>query len=224
MWSGAFWTAVTTRFTGLSTTYRDPEGCCGPNAGVQDVGNLDKKLASELIQYARSDNTVEASIGVAAINSLIEVDEERCTELNAFDILAEKGKGRNIAVVGHFPFVPKLRKKAKNLWVIEKRLRPGDLPENEAARILPQCDVVCLSGTTLINHTLDDLLSLCRDAYVVLTGASSPLTPVLFDHGVDAICGTQVVDGPEVIKCVCHAATFRQIKGHGIRLLTLSKY
>jgi len=70
---------------------------------------------------------------------------------------------------------------------------------------------------------LDDLLTLCSDAYVVLTGGSSPLTTVLFDYGVDAICGTQVVDATEIVRRVHHGATFRQLKGHGIRLLSLSK-
>jgi hypothetical protein len=218
----AFWTAVTTRHTGLSTTYRTFEG--GESAhqpGVRDVGRLTEKPARELVELARSANTLEASIGMAAINSLIEVDEGRCVELNAYDVLAEKGKNRNIGVVGHFPFVPKLREVAKNLWTIEKRLRPGDLPESEASRILPQCDIVCLSGTSFINHTIDDLLSLCRGSFIVLTGPTSPLSPLLFASGIDVICGTRVVDPPEVMRLISEAATFRQLHGHGVRLLAL---
>ena len=44
---------------------------------MRDVGCLDTKTARELVEYARSDNLLEASIGVAAINSLLEVDESR---------------------------------------------------------------------------------------------------------------------------------------------------
>ena len=155
----AFWTAVTTRHTGLSTTYRALEGETDAHqSGVRDVGNLTEKRALELAQFARSDNTLEASIGMATINSLIDVDEEQCIDLNAYEVLADKGKDRNIAVVGHFPFVPKLKKVAKNLWVIEKRVRPGDLPESEASHILPRSEVVCLTGTCFINHTIQRLL------------------------------------------------------------------
>jgi uncharacterized protein (DUF4213/DUF364 family) len=219
----AFWTAVTTRNTGLSSTYRALEGEeDAHHSGVRDVGTLTEKKALELAQFAKSDNTLEASIGMATINSLIDVDEDQCVDLNAYEVLADKGRNRNIAVIGHFPFVPKLRKVARNLWVIEKRVRPGDLPESEASRILPQCDVVCLTGTSFINHTIEKLLSLCKESFVVLTGPTSPLTPLLFDDGIDVICGTKVIDPQVVLKHISQGATFRQLHGKGIRLLTLA--
>jgi len=222
--SCAFWTAVTTRRTGLSTTYRPIEGKADSHqAGVSDVGRLTEKKALELAEFARSDNTIEASIGMATINSLMVVDENRCVEINAYDVLVDKGRGRNIAVVGHFPFVSKLKNEARNLWVIEKRMHPGDLPESEAGRILPQCDVVCLTGTSFINHTIEGLLSLCKGSYVVLTGPTSPMTPILFDYGIDVICGTVVIDPRQVLKYISQGATFRQLHGHGVRLLTLMK-
>jgi len=46
---------------------------------------------------------------MATINSLIEVDEQRCFQLNAGDLLVRKGEGKRVAIVGHFPFVPRLR-------------------------------------------------------------------------------------------------------------------
>jgi len=222
--TGAFWTAVTTRFTGLATTYRaiDPEHDIHASP-VKDSGSLLEKTAGELVDYALADDTMSASLGLAAINSLIEINEACCVEKGAFEILAAQGRGRDVAVVGHFPFVDKLRAVTRNLWVIEKRLRPGDLPESEAARILPRCEVVCLTGTTFINHTLEDLLALCRGSYVVLTGPTSPLSPLLFEYGIDAICGTRVVNAEEVVRYVSQAATFRQIHGHGVRLLTMTR-
>ncbi|HUJ10495.1 MAG TPA: DUF364 domain-containing protein [Verrucomicrobiae bacterium] len=222
--AGAFWTAVTTRSTGLASTYRELGHQHGDRPStVKEAGELIGKRASELAGYARSDETVEASIGMATINSLLEVEESKCIERGAFDVLAERGRGRNIAVVGHFPFVSRLRELARNLWVIEKHLHPGDHPESDAPRILPQCEVVCLTGTTLINHTTEKLLSLCKGSFVVLTGPTSPLAPVLFEFGIDAICGTRVTDADEVIRFVSQGANFQQLRGHGVKLLTLAK-
>jgi uncharacterized protein len=52
-----------------------------------------------------SDSILEAAIGMASINSVIKVGEERCVELNAGDLLAEKGKDEKVVIVGHFPFI-----------------------------------------------------------------------------------------------------------------------
>jgi uncharacterized protein (DUF4213/DUF364 family) len=214
-----FWTAVITKHCGLSSTFRGE----GPShdRGVRDVGNLTRKTALELANYARSESLLEASIGMATINSLIDIDESKCIEKNAFEIILEKGQGKNVAIVGHFPWIPKLKGKTKNLWVLEQRLRQGDLPAQEAERILPQCDVVGITGTSFINHTLEGLLNLCREAFIVLIGPTSPLSPILFDYGINVICGTRVNDAEKVIRFISEGATFREVTG--VNLLTLSK-
>jgi uncharacterized protein (DUF4213/DUF364 family) len=214
-----FWTAVITKHCGLSSTFREE----GPShdRGVRDVGNLTRKAALELAEYAKSESLLEASIGMATINSLIDIDESRCVEKNAFEIILEKGQGKNVAIVGHFPWIPKLKGKTKNLWVLEQRLREGDLPAKQADRILPQCDVVGITGTSFINHTLEGLLKLCKEAYVLLIGPTSPISPILFDYGIDAICGSKIIDPDQLIRSISEGATFKEVTG--VRLLTLSK-
>jgi uncharacterized protein (DUF4213/DUF364 family) len=86
---------------------------------------------------------------------------------------------------------------------------------------LPQCDVVGITGTSFINHTIERLLKLCKKAYVVLIGPTSPLSPMLFDYGINAICGTKVIDEEKVIRSISEGATFKEVTG--IRLLTLAK-
>jgi hypothetical protein len=214
-----FWTAVISKHCGLSSTFRGEGAPHG--RGVRDVGSLTRKTALELAEYARSESLLEASIGMATINSLIDIDESKCVERNAFEILLEKGMGRNVAVVGHFPWIPKLKGKVKDLWVLEQRLREGDTPAKEADRILPQCDVVGITGTSFINHTIEGLLNLCKEAYVVLIGPTSPLSPILFDYGIGAICGAKIIDEEKVIHSISEGATFKEITG--VKLLTLTK-
>jgi uncharacterized protein (DUF4213/DUF364 family) len=218
---GAHWTAVQTQGCGLASTMGDPHPHTGPS--VRDAGKLSEKGIGELVRLARSEKLLEASIGMATINSLIEIDENRCSEVNAFDILAEQGAGKDVAVIGHFPFVPKLKELARNLWVIEQRPRPGDLEADQAADILPRCQVVAITSTSFINHTLDGLLDLRRDTFVMLLGPSTPFTPFLFDYGIDALSGTKVVDEARVIRHVKEGATFQQIHHAGVRLLTMTR-
>jgi len=214
-----FWTAVISKHCGLSSTFRDE----GPShdRGVRDVGNLTRKTALELAEYAKSEILLEASIGMAAVNSLLDIDESKCIEKNAFEIILEKGQGKKVAIVCHFPWIPELKEMIKNTWVFEKRLREGDLPAEEAGRILPECDVVGITGTSFINHTLEGLLVLCEKAFVVLIGPTSPLAPILFDYGIDAICGSKIIDSGALIRSISEGATFKEVTG--VRLVTLSK-
>ena len=114
-----------------------------------------------MARLALSDSLLEASIGMAAINPLLEVDEGKLKEQNAFGLLAEKGAGKDVALVGHFPFVDELRKVARRPLVLQPPPRQAALPPPEAQEVLPRCQVIGITGTAFINHTLEGLLSLC---------------------------------------------------------------
>jgi len=199
---GPFQTAVLTRNCGLASTPHDP----GPHhdkTPVAEAGLLIGRDAKNLALLAESPSLHEAAIGMATINSLIEVNEHDCVELNAGDLLIHRGEGKRVAIIGHFPFVPKLREVAKELWVIEKNPREGDLAESEAENLLPQADVVGITGTAFINGTIERLLELCNPkAFTVILGGTAPLSPVLFDYGISAISGTKVVYSEMVLRYV----------------------
>lgn len=216
---GVFHTAVLTRNCGLASTLpRDALRQERPL--VKEPGTLMEKTAQEMAQMAYSESLLEAAIGMATINSLLHIDLESCVELNARELIAEKGQGKRMAIVGHFPFIPRLREIAETLWVIEKNPREGDFNEEEAENLIPQADVVGITGTAFTNHTLENLLHFCNSrAFVVVLGDTAPLSPILFDYGVDAVSGTKVVDPETVLRCVSEGANYRQIKG--VRRLTM---
>jgi uncharacterized protein (DUF4213/DUF364 family) len=217
---GAHWTVVCSRHCGMAATLMDDHA--HGHSQVRDVGHLHTKTAGQLADYAYSDNLIEASIGVAAINSLLDVDESQAVEINAVDVLIEHGWGKNVALIGHFPFIPKLRPIVGQLWVIEQRPAEGEYPAEAAANLLPQADVVAITSSALINHTLDGLLALCQpDALVMMLGPSTPLSPVLFNHGVSILSGSRIVDEAAVLRTIGQGATFQQVEG--VRLLTFRR-
>jgi len=210
---GMFHTAVISRRCGLAASLPHDALRQDPPF-VREPGFLADKPPAELAHLAHSASLLEAAIGMATINSLLAVDLDACRELNAAELILKKGEGRNVAVVGHFPFLPRVREKARRLWVIEKNPKEGDFPELTADTLIPEADVVGITGTALTNHTLEHLLELCNPrAYVVILGDTAPLSPLFFDYGVDAVCGTAVVDTEQALRCVSQGATFRQIQG-----------
>lgn len=218
---GPFWTAVWSQACGLASTVMPEE----PEHGATFVagsGELAGGSALELCGLSFSESLLEAGVGMAAINSLLDVDEERYQELNAGQLLIERGRGKRVALVGHFPFVPSLREAAQELSVLELRPRAGDFPAEHAETVLPEADIVAITGSAFINHTIERLLSVCQPgSLVVVLGPTTPLSPVLFDYGVDVISGTRVIDPLLALRCVSEGAVFRQLRG--IRLLTMQR-
>lgn len=215
----AHWTLVTSRSSGLASTITG----CGPHGEqlVQQAGELLERSALELAALCLSENTLEAAIGLAAVNSLIEPPLQNRRVINVADVLAERGSGKCIAMIGHFPFIPKLRGIAKEIWVIDLQPAEGEFSPAQAAQILPKADVLAMTGNTLINKAAEDYLAMCRpDALKIMMGPSTPMTPVLFEHGLDILAGVQVVDPTLVHRYISQGATFSQVRG--IEKITLS--
>lgn len=210
---GLFHTGVLTRNCGLAATLpRDALKQSSPL--VKSPGKLLELSALECANMAFSKSILEAAIGVATINSLIDINESKCTELNARELIIEKGINKNIVIIGHFPFIPRLEEIAGDLWVIEKNPGPGDYTEETAEEFVPEADVLAITGTALTNHSIEGLLKMKKKgSFTVVLGDSAILSPVLFDYGVDAIAGTKVIDSECALRCVSQGANFRQIKG-----------
>ncbi|MBW2084805.1 MAG: hypothetical protein JRI54_02110 [Deltaproteobacteria bacterium] len=117
-----------------------------------------------------------------------------------------------MAVIGHFPFVERLREEAGELHVLELKTIPGDRPAAQAGEILPRCRTVVLTATVLMNGTYHDMLPLCRQPFTAMMGPSTPASPVLWRYGVDVLAGSTVVNPEECLKAVSQGAGYRDLK------------
>ena len=124
--AGVRWTAVTSRGCGLAASLGF--GSDGVIHTLPDAGQLHRKSVQELAQGMHASNLLEASIGLAAYASTLDIPAGNIIELNAFDLLAHIGGGKNVVMVGHFPQAEWLSQRVGSLSVLEKRPRPGDYP------------------------------------------------------------------------------------------------
>lgn len=196
------WAAVISKGCGLSHSFDTLDV-------VRDAGYLTEKSALELSEYSKSWNLKEASIGVAALNSLIEPKGERG---DGFEILKENAKGKKVAMVGHFPKVVEIRDIADEVWVFEKCQQEGDLPDTAAEYLLPKADIVAITGSAVVNKSMERLLEL-SSGFTVILGPTTPMSPVLFDYGADILAGCRVINSDRLIKKVSEGAScMREIK------------
>jgi len=226
---GTFWTAAVVEVDGAShcglasNLYRAGH-CHTEGPSVPDAGKLLERTARELAGLARSGSLVEASIGMATINALARASAEPFSTANAEEVLVEHGRAKRVAMVGSFPFVSRLRESASSLEVIDDMAGDGSLLSAQAAEVIPQADLVAITGSALINHTFDGLLALCRpSSTVMVVGPSTPLSPVMFDRGVEFVAGAVVENLPAVLEAVSQGGNFRQVRRRGVRLVTMQR-
>ncbi len=206
---------------GLAYTLHEQEyESCGV---VPEAGTLAGRSVLELAQYIKSADTTACAIGLAALNAATD-PPEGAVESDILELLPA-GPDDAVGMIGYFgPLVGPLRKRARAVHIFERRpsLELGILPESATRDLLPQCQIVILSATTLLNHTLDGLLDLCRSAReIALLGPSTPFLPELFRrHGITLLSGLQVLDAPQVLRVVSEAGGTRQF-GRAARKLTL---
>lgn len=164
----------------------------------------------EAAECAKSWNLREASMGVAAMNAYFNttarINELGCAE--PFENHAVRGlsfDGAVVGIIGHMHLTDEVHEKAARVYTLERRPQPGDYPDSACELILPQCDYVFISGSTLMNKTLPRLLRLAQGAYTVLLGPSVPLCPALLEHGIDRLSGMAVTDNAAMREHVCQA-------------------
>jgi len=224
---GLHWTAVVIeiggqRHCGLASTLSGSHVHGVPD--VPKAGQLQTLTGRELAGYIFSKQPTLVSVGAAAVNALLPRYPETWREINAEDVIAEHGVEKTVALIGHFPFISRLRPQVGELHVLELDPQPGDLPVSAASEILPKADVVAITSMTLMNRTLDGLLKLCApEALVILLGPTTPLSPVMFNYGIDLLCGSVITDIKPVLQTVRQAGNFRQVHKAGVRLVSIGR-
>ena len=213
---GSFWVVVHTGLgAGMASVLRSEDHLHGSHP-IRAAGELHRRTPQELTGLLRSDSPPESAIGLAAANALLGPTAENLCDEKAVANMRERGRGRKVAMIGHFPFADALREECDQLWVFERGLnrQQEDLGEEAMEQLLPQADVVAVTATTLLNQTLPTVLDGVRpDAFVMLLGPSTPLTPLLFRFGFDVLCGTIVDDPERVLRAVEQGAVTSQITG-----------
>jgi len=184
--------------------------------------NLAGRSTRDLAKWLMEDGWLKAGVGMASLNSLLEIDYDKLHEINAKHIIADRAADKNLMVVGHFPFANTMRPSVRNLWIMEKEPCIGCVSEEVGYQLLPEADVVAITGSSLINHTFERIISHCSpNSFKIMLGPSSPLSPVLFYYGLDAIGGALVENVDTVLALVAQGTSFRALKG--VRTVVMAK-
>jgi len=184
----------------------DADGC----SILPYPGTLGGRDAAELVPLLGSPGIVEASIGLAAVNALFEPNGMAGLSTgDPVDLLGIRPKDR-VAMVGYMaPVAERIRRAAAECVVFDDgRAGEEGITETRLEEdLLPGCDVVVLSATSLLNKTFDRLVELSAGAReICVMGASTPLAPDVFrPRGVTLLSGRRFTDPGRLLRVVGEA-------------------
>jgi uncharacterized protein (DUF4213/DUF364 family) len=212
---GLFYTGIklSAGTAGTCATPREavPGDFCCPVAAqaVPFPGRLQGRTAAALMQDALSDDGLRRAVGIATLNALAELCWQRRPHpdvallpgKDAFDA-TEIGADDGVVIVGAFiPFLKELKRRRQPFLVLEQNpnlLKPEEMPfyrpAEAAADVVPGADVLLVTGATLLNDTLEDLLALARpEARVTVVGPTVGLLPDAFlARGADVLGSVRI--------------------------------
>jgi hypothetical protein len=157
-----------------------------------------KRADALLTHLVSGTGAVERALGLATANALIHPPAP-AEEEDTISLMGLRA-GERVAMVGLFrPIVSRIEATGVILSVIER-----DTPVKERRDILGACSVAIITATTLLNGTLEGILSeLGRPRHVALIGPSTPLCEEIFRGSpVTHLGGSAIVDAAGLLRVV----------------------
>ena len=196
---------------GFCTSLRNPPAGLEPGSRHDTfepfLGRPVDVVARELLS---STHALDRSLGIACADSARALPPG-LVEGKATDVLAPMLTDRRVCFVGHFPRADVWREQGLRVEIVEMDPRPGDVHWDRADGVLGAAEAVFLTGQTLINGTLDEVVARSpRARWRVLMGPSVVLCGGLLARGIDLIGGSRVRDEERALR-------FWQHGGYGTR-------
>lgn len=198
-----------------------PEAVCCPSsaAAMPLSGKLAQRPVSEYLQDVFSDNILKKTLGIATLNALstliweLEPPTDYQIELgvDAFDELDVTRYANSVVIGALVPILKKLIAAKGNFHVLEqdpRTLKPREMryyaPAEQAANFVPQADLLVITGVTILNDTLPQLLAMAKPgAEILVTGPTASMLPdPFFARGVTMTGGIIVTKADELLDII----------------------
>lgn len=217
-----------------------PEAVCCPSSAnaMPAPGKIAGRKALQVLGDLYRPQDLRRALAIATLNALAETLWLRdgppagaeVRDGDAFDALPIKPDQR-VALVGAFPpYMRELRRRGQPFNVLEldpTTLKADELPyfipADHAPEIIPTADIFITTGTTLINGTLDSLLSFLRPgAEAAVIGPTATLAAEPYARrGVTVVGGTRVLAPDELLDLLAEGGSGYHFFGKTVQRVTL---
>ena len=216
---GLFFTGVclNTGHAGICATpiKEIPEAVCCPSSAraMPNAGHLTERSVKKYLNDTLSSIPMRRTMGIAVLSALSSFCWEeglvdgynRKVDVDATECLHLRDDSYYVLIGAIVPVLRILKRRKMDFSVIELDPRtlkedemPFYVPVEKTADTVPKADVLIVTGTTLINGTLESILKLARpDTQVVILGPTASIIPhAFFRRGVNVL-GGDIITNPE---------------------------
>ena len=186
------------------------------HAKQPDIGGIVSRSADEILSWITAENLLQRIIGFAAANAINVISVKNAIIDDVRKLIDLKPTDR-VVMVGYFrPLESYILQLGCSLEIYEldTGLAPGLKDSSLAPPALRKCDVAVITGTAVINNTIDYLLESAEDCReVAVVGPSTPLVPEAFaGTSTTLLSGVIPTDKQAVLEIVSSGGGMRQFK------------
>ena len=198
-----------------------PEAVCCPSSAkaMPLSGKLGGRSVKSYLDDLSHTNILRKTLAIATLNALSacyweenkNLEYKIETDVDSFDVM-EIPRGKKSVVIGALvPMLKKLIAADADFKVLEmdsRTLKGKELeyfaPAKDAALYLPDSDLDVITGVTILNDTLPDLLAMCKPgADILVTGPTAGMIPdAFFKRGVTVMGGILVTKPDELLDVI----------------------
>jgi uncharacterized protein (DUF4213/DUF364 family) len=195
-----------------------PQAVCCPSSAkaMPFSGQLRQRGIRAYLEDLSSPDILKKTLAVAVLNALSsscwsaasQKDYEIIVGEDAFDGFTIPENGKTVVVGALVPVLRRLIKTGADFKVLEQdpaTLKPAEMPfyapPEKAAEHVPDADLLIITGATILNNTLSDLLRTAkRGAEILVTGPTAGMLPeAFFERGVTTLGGILVTKADELL-------------------------
>ena len=199
--------------------------CCPSSAKAMPLsGRLGGRKVTECLDDLGNNNVLRKTLAIATLNAL----STTCWDMyppkeytirqnvDAFDEAEIPQNGKSVVVGALVPILKKLIMEEADFTVLEqdsRTLKGKELdhyaPAEDAGKHIPEADLLVITGTTVINDTLPDLLKMAKpDAQIIVTGPTASMLPdPFFKRGVTVTGGIMVTKADPLLDVISEAGS-----------------
>lgn len=220
-----------------------PEAVCCPSSAMAMPfpGKLVGRGADGLLDEAAGQTGVRRAVGIATLNALAQLVAERrgggrgfdsVEGLDAFEAAGVRSADTVVVVGAFVPFMRELRRIGAEHFVLEKdpaALKPHEMPHfreaERAPEVVPLADVLIVTGTTLVNDTLEGLIALAKpSARIVVVGPTVTMIPdAFFKRGCHILGGVRITDPDAFLDVLAEGGSGYHFFGRSAAKVTLRR-